>query len=700
LPVARASIIISAVIDFQNIVVRYGTQEVLEGINLRIHPRERVGIVGPNGAGKSTLFHLLMGDRQPDKGDVLIEGKPNIGYVRQHLEPAHAEETLLEYALRGMPRLHDLERAIHETEARLAQESDETVRGRLLRQVGELQHEFEILGGYQIETKVKVALGGLGFLPESFDRPFLSFSGGWQMRAELARVLAAAPNLLLLDEPSNYLDTPAVEWLQRFLRGFDGTLLLISHDRYLLRALATVTVEVDAGLVTRYPGDLDFYLREREARQAQLEAAKANQDRRREQLERFVERFKAKAAFAAQAQSRVKMLEKMEEIRLPRRSRAAACLRIAPAPHCGAEVVRLEQVHFSYDAKKEILHGVDLQIARGEKIAIVGYNGMGKTTLLRILAGVRQPTGGKRVLGHKVIPGYQSQEYAETIDPDTTVLACAKESAPFLTERELRTQLGGFGFGEEDVGKCAGVLSGGERIRLAFLRLFLSVPNFLLLDEPTTHLDIEGCQTLERLLQKFDGTVCMVSHDIAFVRAVATSILEISPAGIRRFPGGYDYYREKISAEAAQAAASARGATAAKPAAGGGGKSAPGPVRPAAAEPPPSKKADPDAAASALNSKEMRKVRAEMRAKYQASIKELRHRVQTFETRIQKLEAEQTQLTTELSSGVPDLDYAGKNARLKNLQAELGRHSADWEDAATELERVEKELAAAQAAIG
>ncbi|MEI8242441.1 MAG: ABC-F family ATP-binding cassette domain-containing protein [bacterium] len=667
-------------IDFQNIVVRYGTQEVLENISLRINAGERIGIVGPNGAGKSTLFHLLMGDRLPDKGNVVIEGKPNIGYVRQHLEPAHDEETLLEYALRGMPRLHDLERAIHETEARLARSTDDTERSRLLRQVGELQHEFEDLGGYQLETKVKVALGGLGFSPESFDRAFLAFSGGWQMRAELARVLAAAPDLLLLDEPSNYLDLPAVEWLQRFLRGFEGTLLIISHDRYLLRTLTSITVEVDAGLVTRYPGDLDFYLRERESRQALLVAAKANQDRKREHLERFVERFKAKAAFAAQAQSRMKMLEKMEEIRLPRRSRAAACLRIAPAPHCGAEVVRLEKVDFSYDSRKHVLKDVDLNVGRGEKIAIVGYNGMGKTTLLRILAGTRQPTGGKRVLGHKVIPGYQSQEYAETIDPDQTVLASAREAASFLTERELRSQLGAFGFGEEDVTKHCGVLSGGERIRLAFLRLFLSVPNFLLLDEPTTHLDIEGVQALERLLQKYDGTVCIVSHDVTFVRAVATSILEISPAGVRRFPGSYDYYREKTAAEAAAGAAarSDRAETSGRPAT---------PTRPAAP------------VVAALNSKDLRRARAEMRTRYQAAIKDLRHRVQSLEGRIGKLETEQAQLSAELSSGAPDLDYAGKSSRLKSIQAELGRYSADWEQAAGELEQLQKEMSEAQATV-
>jgi len=668
----------TAVIDFQNIVVRYGTQEVLENISLRINAGERIGIVGPNGAGKSTLFHLLMGDRLPDKGDVVIEGNPNIGYVRQHLEPAHDEETLLEYALRGIPRLHDLERAIHENEARLAGSTDEAERNRLLRQVGELQHEFEHLGGYQLETKVKVALGGLGFAPEAFDRAFLAFSGGWQMRAELARVLAAKPDLLLLDEPSNYLDLPAVEWLQRFLRGFEGTLLIISHDRYLLRTLTTITVEVDAAQVTRYAGDLEYYLRERVARYENLVAAKANQDRKREQLERFVERFKAKASKAAQAQSRAKMLEKMEEIRLPKRSRAAACLRIAPAPHCGAEIMRLENVDFSYDGGKPILKNVNLNIGRGEKIAIVGYNGMGKTTLLRILAGTRQPTSGKRIVGHKVVPGYQSQEYAETIDPDQSVIASAKEAASFLTERELRSQLASFGFTEEDVNKPGGVLSGGERIRLAFLRLFLALPNFLLLDEPTTHLDLEGCQTLERLLQKYDGTVCLVSHDVTFVRAVATSIIEISPAGIRRFPGGYDYYREKVAAEAAEGAAAVRTDRSDQ-----------------------TELCDPSPpASSTLNSKELRRLRAEMRAKYQAGIRDLRHRVQSLEQRIAKMEAEQLQLSTDLSSGAPDLDYAGKSSRLKSLQAELGRTSADWEEAATELERLQKEMSEAQAAAG
>jgi ATP-binding cassette subfamily F protein 3 len=656
------------VLEFRDLSIHYGIQQVLEHVDLRINAGERVGIVGPNGAGKSTLFQLIMGDRLPDGGSVRLDGRHQVGYVRQHLAPAHDEETLLEYALRGVPRLHDMERQLHELGNRAARCADEAERERLLRQAGALQSEFEHLGGYRLEARVKASLGGLGFAPEDFDRPFLAFSGGWQMRAELARVLAADPDLLLLDEPSNYLDLPAVEWLQRQLRGFDGTLLLISHDRYLLRSLTGITVEVDAGTATRYAGGLDFYLREREVRYATLAASKANQDRQRAQIQRFVERFKATSTKASQAQSKARQLERMEEIRLPTRSRAAAYLRLPRAPHSGAEMVRLEGAGYTYDGVRTVLRDVDLAIGRGEKLAIVGYNGMGKTTLLRLLAGVREPTTGRRVPGHKVIPGYQSQEFAETMDPEVTVFGHAKTAAPGLTERELRTCLGSFGFGEEDVGKPAGVLSGGERIRLAFLRLFLAPPNLMLLDEPTTHLDLEGRQTLERLLKAYDGTVCLVSHDVAFVRAVADGIIEISPAGVRRFPGGYDYYREKTGRE----------------------------EREGLKEPDKSDRSD----SSDKSSRDLRRARAQVRARSQGAIAELRRRVEAYEYRIGKLEAEQKQLADELSAGGADLDYAGKSSRLKSIQAELGRYSAEWEEGAEELERLQREMTEAQARVG
>ena len=661
-------------IEFRNIGVRYGTQVVLENVTFRINKGERVGIVGPNGSGKSTLFRLILDESFADAGDVLIEESPRIGHIRQHLRADSETETLLEYALRGIPGLAEMDHEIHALGHTLSETQDEAERARLLRRIGEVQTQFEHLGGYDIETRVKASLGGLGFPVEAFDKPFKSFSGGWQMRAELSRVLASHPDLLLLDEPSNYLDLPAIEWLQRFLRGYDGTLVLISHDRYLLRTLTSITVEVDANTVTRYNGDLDFYLREREIRYANLVAAKANQDRRIEQLERFVDRFKATSSKSTQAQSRMKMIEKIEEdaVKLPKRSLAAGFLRLAPAPHAGAEIVRLENVDFSYDGTRNVLSQVNLSIARGDKVAIVGFNGMGKTTLLRMMAGVRQPTAGSCILGHKVMPGYLSQEFSETIPPDVSVFECAKRCCPAATEKYLRSQLGAFGFSADDIGKPAGVLSGGEKIRLAFLRLFLDPPNFMLLDEPTTHLDLEGRTTLEKAIRDYDGTVCLVSHDIEFVRNTVSSIIEISPTGVRRFPGGFDYYREK-SSEIDRTGPAEKSPD-----------DAPGTA---------------DASAQLVSSKEMRRVRAQARAKNQPMIRKLKDRVTKAEARIAELEAELEKLSAVLFNPTPETDFAATNRQLKFVQDQLDLLNEEWERDASELDRLQREQDEAQAAL-
>ena len=641
-------------IEFRDVSVRYGPEALFEHASFKINAGERVGIVGPNGSGKSTLFKLILGELSPDTGDVIAEGTPRIGFVRQHLEPDSPEQTLLQYCLEGIPGFERTERAIARLEEALATERDPAAKARMLRELGEANTRFEQMGGYSLEARVKESLGGLGYAVEDFARPFATFSGGWRMRAELSRVLASKPELLLLDEPSNYLDLPAVEWLQRFLRGFEGTLVLISHDRYLLRAITRVTIEVDGGTVTRYNGPLDTYLRDREVRYQQLLQAKANQDRKREQLERFIERFRAQATKAAQAQSREKQLEKLEAIKLPARSRSAGYLRLPKAPHAGAEIVRLEDAAYAYPgADHPIFRHLDLRVMNGDKIAIVGYNGMGKTTLLRVLAGVRKPTEGKAVFGYHVAPGYQSQDLAETMDPDATVFATAKAAAGALPEKELRNRLGGFGFDADDCAKPVKVLSGGEKIRLAFLRLFLNPPNFLLLDEPTTHLDLEGRERLQQAVRDYDGTVVLVSHDVEFVRGTAENILEISRRGIRRFHGGYDYYQEKIAEEA--------------------------PLR----EDAPSAPAPPKAASS----KELRRQRAQERAAKAPEVKRLRRRVETAEAAIAKLESEQEALTAALGDGTLDaqgLADAGK--RLRAIQFDLAKLTLEWEEAATALE--------------
>ena len=647
-------------LDFKGVSVHYGHQDVLSGVTFRVNKGDRVGVVGPNGSGKSTLFKIILGEMSTDTGELIIENSPRIGWTRQNPEPDFPEETLLEYSLRGIPGLSEMEDRMRELEDNLDEAS--------LKLYGELQTKFEHLGGYDIETRVKVALGGLGFATDEFNKPFRSFSGGWRMRAELSRVLASKPDLLLLDEPSNYLDLPAVDWLQKFLKAYDGTLMLISHDRFLLRTLTSVTVEVDAGGVTRYEGDLDYYLREREVRYQHLVAAKENQDHHREQLQRFVDRFRATASKAAQAQSRQKLIDKIDEERivLPKRYTQSGRLRLAEPPPSGAEMFRCENLEFSYDGVKKVLGGVSFNVSRGDKVALIGYNGLGKTTLMRIIAGTRRPTGGKAVIGHNVVTGYLSQEFAETIPPDVTVYRNAKNAIPpGMNEKSFRNQLGAFGFDENDIEKPAGVLSGGEKIRLAFLRLFLSAPNFLLLDEPTTHLDLDGRRLLQDALGRYKGTVLIVSHDIDFVRAVATSVLEITPQGIRQFPGGYDYYCEKKAEELRGAASRAESAVPEKA----------------------------DAAAKSggeerLSGKELRRRRAEERAKIAPVVKELKRRVETAERKLEELQKSLDEASAELFNPLPTTDFAEVNRVVRTLQFEIDRYTADWEEAATELERL------------
>ena len=642
-------------LDFKGISVHYGHQDVLTNVTFRVNAGDRVGVVGPNGSGKSTLFKIVLGEMSTDSGELIIEGSPRIGFTRQNPAPDTPDETLLEYSLRGIPGLSEMEAEMAELEADLADPAK-------MKRYGELQTKFEHLGGYDIETRVKVALGGLGFTTEEFSKPFQSFSGGWRMRAELSRVLASKPDLLLLDEPSNYLDLPAVDWLQKYLKAYEGTLMLISHDRYLLRTLTNITVEVDAGTATRYEGDLDWYMKEREVRYQHLKAAK----------------FRAQATKAAQAQSRQKLIDKIDEERivLPKRYTQSGRLRLAEPPPSGIEMFRCENLGFSYDGVKKVFSGLEFNVTRGDKVALIGYNGLGKTTLMRIMAGTREPTEGKAVIGHNVVPGYLSQEFAETIPPDLTVYRNAKNAWDARgggPEKVFRNQLGAFGFDENDVEKPAGVLSGGEKIRLAFLRLFFTAPNLLLLDEPTTHLDLDGRRLLEDALKKYKGTIFLVSHDIDFVRAVATSVLEITREGIRQFPGGYDYYCEKKAAEGS----GVRGQESGVRGQGAGARGQESGVR--------------SQESGQLSKKELRQQRAAERAKIAPKLRELKNRVAAAEKKIDELQKALDEASAELFNPKPDTDFAEANRKVRTLQFEIDRYTADWEEAATELEALEAE---------
>ncbi|MBL7076835.1 MAG: ABC-F family ATP-binding cassette domain-containing protein [Kiritimatiellae bacterium] len=642
-------------VDFHGVTKRYGAQIVLDDVSFRFNPGEHIGIVGPNGAGKTTIFSLIVGEMEPDSGNVQLPNDCRLGYVRQHAASGIAERPLLDHVEAAVPELLELEKETHAIEARL-EDVEEPTKTQLLARLGEVQTRFEALGGYNMRPRAEQALSGLGFDEAAFQQPIGSFSGGWQSRAELARVLVAEPEVLLLDEPSNYLDIPTIEWLQRYLREFRGTLLLISHDRYLLNALTSVTLEVSGGEGERYSGNYDAYVSQRELRYEQRLAAQKNEDRRREQIESFVTRFRAKSTKAAQVQSKIKMLERMERVERPRRLRSPGTIRLRPPPHSGVEVMRLDEAGLSYDGSRWVLRHLDLRITRGEKIVLVGLNGLGKTTLLRMLSGVLPLSEGRRVVGHKVVMGYQSQDFAETMNPRQTVYEAVKSVAADVPDQEVRTLLGGFGFSGESIDKPIQVLSGGEKIRVAFARLLIKPPNFLLLDEPTTHLDIQAREALEKALSSYSGTLCLVTHDVDFARKVATSVIAMTPPGITAYAGGYDYYRERVDQAPRQVSAARASSNTQK-----------------SAVPAPGDK------------KALRRERAREREEKRATERHYKQIIRKAEKRIELMEGEKAQVLNALSSPDPETDFGTLNRRLKDLQDEIDYATRQWEAAAEEM---------------
>lgn len=649
-------------LEFRQVSKRHGAQIVFDAVSFRVSAGERIGIVGPNGAGKSTLFELIAGGMAPDAGAVDVHPALRIGWLRQQIPPADLSTPLVRHAETAVPGIEEIRAETARLEAEAASPSgaaDPAESDRLLRRLGELQAAFEAAGGYGQRARAAAALAGLGFRERDLDRPLRDFSGGWRMRAELARVLLGEPDLLLLDEPSNYLDLPAVEWLRRRLDAFRGTLLLVSHDRYLLESLTALTLEVAGGRVTRYPGPYSYYAAEREKRRAVLLARQANEDRRRAQVQRFVDRFRAKSSLSTRVQNKIKMLERMDEVRtvVEPLARGRPSFRLAAPPRCGDEVLRWTDLGYTYDGgARWIFRAISGELHRGDKIAVVGPNGAGKTTFLRVVAGILPPSEGACRPGHLVRPGYQSQESAETMPAPRTCLEIMKAAGPDAPESEIRTLLGGFGFTGEAAEKRVGVLSGGERIRLAFARLLLRPPNLLLLDEPTTHLDVESREALQEALRAYEGTVLFVSHDVAFVRAVAQGILAIAPdgAGVRRYPGGYGYFLEKAPLDPAFWRAFCGDA------------------------PPPATAA----AAEATAAKADRRAALADRRAARNELKKLEKAIADAETAIASLEEEIASL--QLALGTPSLTPADRKAtaaRLKEAESALAAQTALWEDA-------------------
>ncbi len=611
----------------------YGTRELFSEVSLFIARTDRLGLIGPNGAGKSTLFGLILGEEKPDTGTIEWERGADFGYLPQESAPA-GDETILHIATSGKKLEPD-------------------------------EDDYDI--DYTLEPRAKKILAGLGFKEGDALKLAKTFSGGWVMRAHLARLLVAEPALLLLDEPTNHLDLEALLWFQEYLTRDPGGLVVISHDRAFLNALCTGMLELRSGSLNYYHGNYDNYLTEKEARKAQQAAAFKTQQREIAHLQVFVDRFGAKASMASRAKSKEKQIERLKEaaVEEPTEELRKMNFKFPQPPRSGLKVIDLKHVRQSYGSHV-VYSDLNFAAERGQRIVLVGPNGAGKSTLLKILAGVIEIQGGERDLGSNVVPGYFAQNRLDNLDADATVfenVMSLRTNENQLTEQQARAILGAFLFRKDDVHKPISVLSGGEKSRLALARILVKPPNLLLMDEPTTHLDIQSIDALVHALKNYEGTLIFISHDVHFIRALAQNVLHVHSGRLTPYFGDYDYFLEKSKATDARAALTA-GFTDARP------KQAAAPAKAAApAAAPVAKKPTPN---------EIRKFREEVGA---------------LEKKVSELEAKQAEITTALEDPA---SYADKgkfhhlNRELSAVVDQLTAATTAWETAATKLAEMEK----------
>lgn len=526
---------------------RIGGRTLFAGVSLHVEAGDRIGLVGPNGAGKSTLLRVIAGDEPADDGRVTRPRHLKLGMLRQEIDPAQSCSAQQE-AGKALAHLDQLEAQMRDLESEMSEAgaSGHEVSPELAERYHSATMRFEHAGGFERHARVAAVLAGLGFDEEARNRALSTFSGGWLMRVELAKLLLSEPDVLLLDEPTNHLDLPAIQWFEDTLDSFPGAVLTVSHDRTFLRRHVSRVAELDGrGGFTSYEGNYQSYLAQRADRRATLLAAKTKQDREVAQMERFVERFRAKATKARQAQSRIKALERMERIDVGSDRHKRVRMRIPAPPRSGDVVMTLENIEKSY-ADKPVYQDMLFQLRRGDHVALAGPNGAGKSTLLRLVAGVLDFEAGTRTPGHNVQIGFYAQHQLESLDLRRTVLEELGSVAELEEIPRLRGHLGAFLFTGDDVKKRVSVLSGGEKARLALAKMLLHPANLLVLDEPTNHLDIEACEVLEQALGQYQGTLVFVSHDRAFINALASRVVQVQAGVLQDFPGNYDDYLRKI----------------------------------------------------------------------------------------------------------------------------------------------------------
>ncbi len=532
-------------IAFVSVNKQYGGQILFVDASFQINPGEKIGLVGPNGAGKSTIFRLIVGEEQPDDGIIEKPRKLTLGYFRQDVGDMRGRSILAE-TVAGAGEAAALGEEMAALEARMGEAGDDL--DAVVARYGEVQARYQDLGGYELESRAESVLLGLGFSMGQLADDVTILSGGWKMRVALAQILLARPDVLLLDEPTNYLDIESILWLEEFLRDYPGAVVMTCHDREILNRVVQKIVEIDGGEIRCYTGNYDFYEQARELEKTRREAEYARQQSMLAKESRFIERFKAQAAKAAQVQSRIKKLDKIEKVTPPRRI-IERTFAFRPPMRSGEDVVKLEALRKAYG--EHVVHdGLELIVRRSERWAVMGENGAGKSTLLKMIAGVLEPDSGAATIGASVTMGYYAQHLMEGLTADHSVLAELQERAPTAAQGTLRSLAAAFGFEGDDVEKKVRVLSGGERARLALAKILYEAPNLLVLDEPTNHLDILTKRALVRTLDDYPGTLIFVSHDRQFLHALASKVLELSREGPHLYPGSYGEYVASTGREA------------------------------------------------------------------------------------------------------------------------------------------------------